>query len=347
MLLPRLTLIITMMLSCAMCSGQALKKAFKFSTFYAAVNGGNSVSDQAVYSVSNGLSSTNIETPYDYSLTMGIRKIARFGYENRAQTFYDGSESSWSDGANVGKRNGLEFLAEARYRRQQGREFIDQHHFLRYVGDKAMAKVEYLQDGFADIKYFESSQRGRLKLGDKFSFNMGIAQRIAEPYGYNPLDEWVLETGDIHYTYLALQEGYGYDVATEEFSNPDGEVVANSVEVWEAIVIPEMLSDYVERKRNELPSQWNFSVVAGFDFYHFTDDFWTHAWGNVMPYHYDNGGEFMYHNTVAGQWLDYSGGLMFGYRFNKHLGLFVEGRYNKYWNRDWYNFKCGANYVIF
>jgi hypothetical protein len=55
----------------------------------------------------------------------------------------------------------------------------------------------------------------------------------------------------------------------------------------------------------------------------------------------------MYHNTVDGQWLDYSGGLIFGHRFNKHIGVFLEGRYNKYWNREWYNFKCGANYVIF
>jgi len=88
-------------------------------------------------------------------------------------------------------------------------------------------------------------------------------------------------------------------------------------------------------------------VVAGFDFYHFTDDFWFHSWGNVLPYHYDTGGEYMYHNTVNGQWLDYSGGLIFGHRFNKHLGVFLEGRYYKYWNREWYNFKCGANYVIF
>ena len=22
-------------------------------------------------------------------------------------------------------------------------------------------------------------------------------------------------------------------------------------------------------------------------------------------------------------------------------------KYNKYWNREWYDFKCGINYVIF
>ena len=42
-------------LSCFTAQAQELKKAFKFSTFYAAVNGGNSVSDQTIYSVTDGL----------------------------------------------------------------------------------------------------------------------------------------------------------------------------------------------------------------------------------------------------------------------------------------------------
>ena len=347
MLLSRLVLLITMVLSCTVGFSQGLSKTFKFATFYTAVNGGNSIADQTVWSVGNGLGSTNIETPYDYSLTMGIRKIARFGYENRAQTFYDGSETSWADGANVGKRNGLEFLAEVKYRRQMGQEFLDQNHFLRYVGDKYIVKGEFLQDGFADISYFETSQRGRLKIGEKFSFNLGIAQRASEPYGYDPLAEWLLDNNDIHYTYLALQEGYTVDVPNSEYFSPDGDLVATSTEVWEAVVIPEVISDYASRKRGELDRLLQHSVVAGFDYYHYTDDFWLHAWGNVMPYHLDSGNEFMYHNSVDGQWLDYSGGMIFGYRLNKHLGLFLEGKYNKYWNREWYNFKCGVNYVIF
>jgi hypothetical protein len=278
---------------------------------------------------------------------MGIRKIARFGYENRANAFYDGTETSWSDGANIGKRNGLEFLAEVKYKRQMGQEFLDQNHFLRYVGDKYIVKGEFLQDGFADISYFETSQRGRLKIGEKFSFNLGIAQRASEPYGYDPLAEWLLDNNDIHYTYLALQEGYTVDVPNSEYFSPDGDLVATSTEVWEAVVIPEVISDYASRKRSELDRLLQHSVVAGFDYYHYTDDFWLHAWGNVMPYHLDSGNEFMYHNSVDGQWLDYSGGMIFGYRLNKHLGLFLEGKYNKYWNREWYNFKCGVNYVIF
>jgi len=348
-----LILILLIIVSCATpkkCCSQNidLKKTFKFSTFYAAVNGGNSISDVDIYSVTNGLETQTIETPYDYAITLGIRKIARFGYENRANTFYDGTETSYSDAATIGKVRGLEFLFQADFRREQGEDYLDQHHFVRHVDDKYIIKVEYLEDGFADIKFFESSQRYRYKIDNKLSFNAGIVQRVAEPYGYDPLEEWVLANGDIHYTYLAIQEGYTIDVFNSEYYDPSGSLVATNPEVWEAVVIPEMLKNYTEKKRNELPIQWTHSWVVGFDYYKYSKEFWLHAWGNVMPLHYsDDKNEFSYYNFNEGQWLDYSGGLIFGYKLNKSLGAFVEGKYNKYWNKKWYDFKFGLNYVIF
>ena len=100
-----------------------VKKLLKFSTFYAAVNGGTSLSDVEVFSVGNGLSTQTISTPYDYNFTIGLRKIARFGYENKAQTFYDGTESNYSDAATVGKVKGVEYLFEVDYINHQ-----DNHH---------------------------------------------------------------------------------------------------------------------------------------------------------------------------------------------------------------------------
>ena len=325
---------------------QFCKRTFKFSTFYAAASGGTSLSNVDVYSVSNGLSTSVVQTPFDYNLAFGIRKIARFGYENKANTFYDGTETSWSDAANIGKVSGLEFLFEVDYKRQEGVSYLDQNHFIRYVGDWYILKGEYLQDGFADIEYFETSERYRYNLG-KLSFNIGAAQRMSEPYGYNPLDDWLLDNGNIHYTYLAIQEGYNIDVYNSEYMDPDGNVVATSSEVWEEVVIPEVLANYTERKRNELDKKIQHSLVIGFDFYHYKKDFWFHSWANILPWHYDNGNEYAYHKYNDGQWLDYSGGLIFGYKLNKHLGTFIEGKYNKYWNREWYDFKCGINYVIF
>jgi hypothetical protein len=229
--MKKLILILAMCIAGNVNAQTSLKKYFKFATFYAAANGGTSVSDVDVFSVTNGLETSTVKTPYDYNLSLGIRKIARFGYENKAQTFYDGTEESWSDGANIGKVSGLEFLFEIDYTRQQGNEYLDQHHFIRFVDDKYILKGEYLEDGFADIKYFETSERYRYKVNDKLSFNAGAVQRLSEPYGYDPLAEWILDNGNIHYTYLALQEGYNVDVAASEYFSPDGELVATRQEV--------------------------------------------------------------------------------------------------------------------
>ena len=345
MFLSRLVLLI--ILTTSLCQAQAFKKAIKFSTFYVAANGGTSLSDRDVYSIDGStLVYDTIFTPFDYSLTMGIRKIKRFPYEARTQ-FKDGTETSFSDAASVGL-SPFEYLFEVDYRRQEGVEYFDQNHFLRYVKPLWLAKVEYLKEGFADIEYFESTIRLRINSKKKLSFNIGGVNRLAEPYGYDPLEEWTMSAGNVHYTQLAIQEGYSIDVFQSEYKDPDGNVVANNSAVWEEVVIPTVLKNYVDKKRNELPQQLQNSLVVGFDFYHYKKNFWLHSWGNLMPYHYDDGNEFSYHNFNDGeQWNDYSGGLIFGYKLNKSLGLFLEGKYNKYWNKEWYDFKCGINYVIF
>ena len=179
--------------------------------------------------------------------------------------------------------------------------------------------------------------------------NIGAAQRLSEPYGYDPLEEWLLSNGNIHYTYLAIEQGYSVEfdgLGGEKYYYPNGNLAAENTEVWEAVVIPEMLSDYVEQERNALSSKLEYSIILGFDFYHYKRDFWLHSWGNIMPYHFDTGDEFSYHKFNDGQWLDYSGGLIFGWKANKNLGFFLEGKYNKYWNRQWHDFKLGVNYVI-
>ena len=342
------------------CCSQELdvKKLLKFSTFYAAINGGTSLSDVKVFSVDNKLSTTTISTPYDYNFTIGLRKIARFGYENKANTFYDGTETNYSDAATVGKIRGLEYLFEVDYKRQEGIDYMDQHHFVRWSSDDGCdsevcinffaLKFEYLQDGFADVEYFEASERYRYRKHKNLSWNIGMTHRLAEPYGYDPLAELMLPNGNLHYTYLAIQEGYTIDVANDQYFDPNGTLVATSPEVWEAVVVPGVISDYVAEKRKELDRIIQHSIVVGFDYYKYTKKNWLHVWGNLMPWHYNDGSEFSYHNYIEDdQWYDYSGGLIYGIKHSKQLGYFVEGKYNKYWNREWYDFKLGVNYVIF
>ena len=328
------------------CNAQS--RILKYSTFYAAVNGGTSLSDNQVWSITSGqLQEDLIQTPFDYTFSIGLRKIKRFGYENRALTFYNGTENSYSDAATLGRVDGFEYLFEADFVRRLGVNYTNQHHFVRYVADSWVAKVEYLEDGFADIKYFEASQRYRKQIKDgKLSFNVGAVQRLSEPYGFDPLADWVLDNGTLHYTYLAIQEGYDITLEGLYFA-PDGTLVADNQAVWEEVVIPEVINDYVQDQRNALSNIVEYSAVLGFDYYHFTKDFWFHSWGNLMPYHIKSDNIYSYYKFNNGQWIDYSIGLIFGYRFNKSLGTFIEGRYNKYWNRDWHNFSVGLNYVIF
>ena len=50
---------------------EVFKKYLKFSTVYAAVNGGTSISDVKTFSVTTGaLEEELINTPYDYSITI-------------------------------------------------------------------------------------------------------------------------------------------------------------------------------------------------------------------------------------------------------------------------------------
>ena len=55
-----------------------INKIFKFSTFYGGVNGGTSLADNDIYSITTGTLNQNIiETPFDYSIIFGVRKNSK------------------------------------------------------------------------------------------------------------------------------------------------------------------------------------------------------------------------------------------------------------------------------
>ena len=141
------------------------KKFTKFATIYGAINGGTSLSDRDVFSVSNGLQTSTVETPYDYSVILGVRKIARMGYEPK-EAFKNGLENSFSDASTIGKVKGFEYLFEFSYVRQEGENYTNQHHFLRYIADDYILKGEYLEDGFADIILRFVENEAKLCSGD-------------------------------------------------------------------------------------------------------------------------------------------------------------------------------------
>ena len=338
-----ITLLLTLV-CCTTVHGQFFKKQLKFATFYTAVTGNNSLADVSVYSLTqDNLTEEIVSTPFDYTLAFGVRKIARLDYENRKNVFYNGTETSVSDAATVGNVEGLEYLFEFDYKRQQGGYFVDQQHFLRYVHDHWIVKMEYVQDGFADLKYYEASQRYRYNIGKKFSLNTGLVQRFSEPYGFNPLDG--LKSSEA-LDLLINEVGYNTDFAGTWF-DPNGNVVASTDEEFRLVTAPNALSDYVDGERALLPNQWNYSLVLGYDYYQYTKEIWFHSWTSILPVHVSAQNEYSYNNFIDGNtWIDYTAGLIFGWQVNKRLGIFSEGKYHKYWDRNWHDFSVGFNYRI-
>jgi hypothetical protein len=91
------------------------------------------------------------------------------------------------------------------------------------------------------------------------------------------------------------------------------------------------------------------SAIIGVDYYHYEDDFWIHSWLNILPYHMHVGDkeEFSYSNYVDGnQWVDYSTGIVLGWKPGKRWGIFTEVEYMKYWDRNIFNLRAGVNYQL-
>ena len=93
--------------------------------------------------------------------------------------------------------------------------------------------------------------------------------------------------------------------------------------------------------------QGTVSAVIGLDLYHYQKNNWLHAWVSVLPYHQQLWGNedfgYLLHNNNE-QWLDYSAGLVAGWKITKNLGIFVESNYTKFWDREIYQAKAGLNF---
>ena len=125
-----------------------------------------------------------------------------------------------------------------------------------------------------------------------------------------------------------------------------------------------MLEKYIGRVKKDLGYQRETSLVIGLDYYHYSDNWWAHAWGNFLPYHYGHD-KYSYHNAHHYQqhldnnnpahtfefsepmwrgWEDYDVGGIVGVKLQDNLGVFAEGKYLYYWERPAYDFKVGLNY---
>ena len=144
----------------------------------------------------------------------------------------------------------------------------------------------------------------------------------------------------------------------------DGRIFAYTDREYFIYHFPRMLENYIGDKKKELGYQGETSIVLGVDWYHYSDSWWLHSWGNWLPYHYghtdyayhnaahyathlEEGGEpseFMLMEPMWHSWNDYDFGAIFGVKIKDNLGVFTEGRYLNYWERPAYDIKFGINY---
>ena len=72
--------------------------------------------------------------PYDYNLTIGIRKIARFDYERKPRNYYDGTENQLAFSAPTSAFKGLEYQFHYEKERFRGENYDNHRYFIKHTG---------------------------------------------------------------------------------------------------------------------------------------------------------------------------------------------------------------------
>ena len=156
-------------------------------------------------------------------------------------------------------------------------------------------------------------------------------------------------------------EFLGYDWS---WWDEDGNLEAYTDREFFLYHFPELLEEYMGGIIKDLGNQKETSLVIGLDLYHHSENWWVHAWGNWLPYHYGHD-KYSYHNAKKylnhvedkkpphefefgepgwKDWTDYDFGAIIGVKLKENVGVFAEGNYLNYWERPAYSFKVGLNY---
>lgn len=344
-------LLLLFLLVCTVSTAQ-IKDFFKFSTFYTSMSMNTSFVERENYrAVNKGYEDITKINAYDYNLTLGLRKIARFDYETKRQTWYTGTERNTADNVTIGNANGWEYLFNYSFVRNRGEKFNDQNFWLRYLGDWFVIKAQYADNQRVDLKYTSLDYRLRLNKGN-WDFTIGTVFRAHPVYGVNPIDDfWVPGEStfqdlaqDFGYVPQPWNQGFYIDQNWYDVSSGDSVLVATSNDEFFNHYFGDAVARYNERELDKLGSQKEISAVIGVAYYKYTPKFWLHTWYNFLPYHYGlDDYSYEYTDSTA----EWDAGIILGTRITKNLGLFVEGVHMRYWGKEIYEVKFGFNYLIF
>ena len=374
-------------------SGQKKKNLFKeffeYSTLYISGDVRNSKENAPSYFVRTNPNGSLYDVPvvvdgttyyqHDYRYGFGVRKIARFDYEVKGRNYYDGTESTVAMTAPNSAIKGFEYVFHVEKERVRDDVFKNHRYFLRHTGKYHIVKLESRRQGRANFNYNSAEVRAKLPIGKKFTLSAGAIYRTHErPYGYNPVEIWLNETNaqgqainpwytlgfyygydDIYYTY---EDSYsGETVSDWYWINEEGETVAYTDLQFRQTVFTQLMNRYNNEVWDTIDAFGVISPVIGFEYYHYKNNFWLHAYGSyLLPYHdYLKGDEaFSYFNRnnwgLGGliedadkeQWEDYQTGVQFGWKLGKNVGVFFEGEYTRFWDTKIYNSSVGLNITL-
>ena len=382
-----------LLLWCFVAQGQILKKAydefFKYSSIYVAGNVSNAYESTTknyfvekptegdLYAIPRVIDVTEYY-PNDYRVGFGLRKLARFDYEVKPK-FYDGTEINKALSAPTAAVKGFEYMFHYEQERERGEEFVNTRYFLRHTGKYHIVKLEQREQGNVGFEYQSAEARLRLPIGKKFSVSAGYIYRTHQTaYGYNPIEIWLNETDENGFTvnpWYSLGYMYGYqDIFFEQtvynldgtitqvydwcWIDDKGNTVAHTDLDFRNRIFGGLMNRYNQEKWAELDSFAEYAPIVGFDFYHYGNKFWLHAYGNyILPHHeYVEGNvDFSYlhrnswgkggHNDLLGgeQWEDWQGGLILGWKITNRLGVFIESEYTRFWDTEMHDTRFGLN----
>tara|TARA_B100001057_G_scaffold463610_1_gene517747 strand:- start:672 stop:1592 length:921 start_codon:yes stop_codon:yes gene_type:complete len=301
------------------------------------------IEDQDYIAVNKGYEETTQINKHDYNFTLGIRKIARYDYEQKIKTWYYGDEQSVGDNTTIGNNSGWEYLFNYSFIRHRSEIFTNQDFWIRYLGNNLVTKAQLKNDERRDLNFYSLDARYRINKG-KFDFTFGACARTHPVYGIVPIEDfWV--SGES--TFQELAEDFGYStqfVQGDWHWYKDGEVIATSNDEFFKHYFGNAIASYNQRELDALGMVTDLSLVLGAAYYKYSKNFWLHGWLNLLPYHY---GVNKYSYDYNDNPLDYDGGIVAGWKITKSLGIFVEGNYMSYWEKPIYEFKFGFNYLIF
>jgi len=329
---------------------------FKYSTFYVSSNIESPLTEQPRYMmdrITQELTDITVVHPHDYRISLGIRKVARFDYEKRAKVFYDGTENSISTNATIGATTGHEYLLSYESIRERGQGFVNHEYWYRYIGKNFIIKGEYVDKQDIRLKTFGADIRGKIDIS-KFNITAGVKHRSHPVYGLNPFNE-NFDLNEDAWWNVAYDLGYvdeyyevGTDYSNWNWYDPDGNLIAITDEEFMKYHFGRAVSVYNDNELKSLGLQQELSAVVGVSYYHYTPKIWVHVWGDVLPYHIGLTDYSYVDMDIADKnLLDFDFGGVVGTKITKRLGVFIEGRYQRYWDIKNYQVQAGINYSIF